>query len=233
MIVIADVSIPAKQFPLGRVLDAYPDVELELERLVSLQEAIIPLFWVTNGDPSGIERTLREDAITESVRRLTETGERTLYEVEWSPDLDGVVQALLDTDARLLAAEGTARVWDFRIQFNTRADLGRFREQCRESNVTLTLRRLFNPAVPEQTGGLSAEQYEALVTAYRAGYFEVPRGVKMGDIAHEFGVSDSALSQRLRRGISALIATTLMPEFGRESGRSDALAWDTDTRESS
>lgn len=231
MIVIADVSIPAEQFPLGRVLDAYPDVELELERLVPLREAIIPLFWVTNGDAAGMERTLHEDPVTESVTRLTEAGDRTLYEVEWSPEVDGLVQALLDTDARLLAAEGTARVWDFRIQFNTRADLGRFREACNASDISLTLRRLFNPALPEQTGGLSEQQYEALVTAYRAGYFEVPRGTKMGDIASEFGVSDSALSQRIRRGISALVETTLMPEFGRGSGRSDPLAWDTDVRD--
>lgn len=37
--------IPADVFPLGRVLDEYPDVEIELERLVPLSEGIIPLFW--------------------------------------------------------------------------------------------------------------------------------------------------------------------------------------------
>jgi hypothetical protein len=51
----------------------------------------------------------------------------------------------------------------------------------------------------------------------------------MSDIAAGFGVSDSALSQRIRRGISALIAATLMPEFGHGNGRSDPLSWDADS----
>ncbi|MFC6838409.1 helix-turn-helix domain-containing protein [Halomarina ordinaria] len=214
MIVIVDISIPADQFPLGRVLDAFPDVEIELERLVPMHEAIIPLFWVSDGDTDAIEETLRADPVTKSVTQLTRADTRTLYEVEWSTEVNGLVQALLATDAQLLAAEGTARVWDFRIQFRSRGDLTRFRQACEERGISLTLRRLYNPTLPEQSGSLSDEQYEALMSAYKTGYFDVPRSSNMGDLAAEFGVSDSAFSQRIRRGISALIADTLMPEFG-------------------
>ncbi|MWG32916.1 helix-turn-helix domain-containing protein [Halomarina oriensis] len=228
MIVIADVSVPASQFPLGRVLDGFPDVELELERIVPLREAVIPLFWVRDGDTEAVEETLRADPVTNSVTRLTTTGARVLYQIEWSPEVNGLVQSLLSSDAKLLAAAGTAGVWDFRIQFQTRADLGRFRESCEEAGISLTLRRLYNPTLPERSGNLSTEQYEALVAAYRAGYFEVPRGSKMGDLAAEFDVSDSAFSQRIRRGISSFIAETLMPEFGRTGGRTGPVSWDTD-----
>jgi len=151
--------------------------------------------------------------------------------VEWGPDVEGLVQALLDTDGRLLAAEGTATIWDFRVQFDTRADLQRFQRLCEANGVSLTLRRLFNPTLPERSRGLSDEQHEALVTAYQAGYFEVPRRAKMSDIATEFGVSDSALSQRIRRGLSGLIGATLMPEFGRSGERSAALSWDSNVRD--
>ena len=44
--IITDVRVPADQFPLGRILQAYPDVEIELERIVPTRDEIIPLFWV-------------------------------------------------------------------------------------------------------------------------------------------------------------------------------------------
>lgn len=87
MIVITDVSVPADAFPLGRVLDEYPDIEIELERLVPLSDALIPLFWVDDGTADRIEATLEADDLTKSVQRLTQTGSRVLYEIEWEPDI--------------------------------------------------------------------------------------------------------------------------------------------------
>lgn len=214
MIVIVDISIPAQAFPLGRVLEAYPDIELELERLVPLREAIIPLFWVGANKTDAVEQTLQDDPLTEQVRQLTRTDSRVLYEIKWSSDINGLVQALFETDAQILEAEGTANVWDFRLQFRTRNALATFRERCDEADIPLTLRRLYNPALPEEGGQLSAAQYEALVAAYENGYFEVPRGTSMAVLAEEFGISDSALSQRIRRGTAALIAETLTPRYG-------------------
>lgn len=217
MNVITDISIPADAFPLGRVLDEYPDVEIELERLVPLSEGIIPLFWVDDGNADGIETTLLEDPLTERVKQLTQTDSRVLYEIQWSPDVDGLVQSIIETDTRILEAEGTADVWDFRLQFSTHNDLSAFREACEDHDIPLTLRRLYNPSLPEEGGQLSAPQYEALIAAYRGGYFEVPRQTSMNTLAKEFDISDSAVSQRIRRGTAALIAETLLTNVGKGS----------------
>ncbi|MWG33813.1 helix-turn-helix domain-containing protein [Halomarina oriensis] len=225
MIVIADISVPASQFPLGRVLEAFPEVEIELERLIPLTEGVIPLIWVRDADADAIEATLGDDPVTESVRRLTRVGQRVLYQVEWTLGVDGLVQSFIDSEAQVVIGEGTATVWDFRLQFQSRGDLETFRASCEEKDISLSLRRLYNPALPENSQSLSERQSEALMTAYRAGYFEVPREVKLSDIAAEFDISDSAFSQRIRRGSSALIAETLIPEFGRRGGRSDSIPW--------
>jgi predicted DNA binding protein len=226
MIVIADISVPASQFPLGRVLESFPEVEIELERLIPLSEGIIPLIWVRDADADAVEATLEDDPMTESVRRLTRAGPRALYQVEWTLGVDGLVQSLIDSEAQILIGEGTATVWDFRLQFRTRAALEAFRESCEEKDISLNLRRLYNPTLPEESESLSEGQSEVLTAAYRAGYFAVPREVKLSELAAEFGVSDSALSQRIRRGTSALVAETLTPEFGRRGERSESLRWD-------
>lgn len=214
MILIADISVPADVFPLGRVLQGFPEVEIELERLVPLREAIIPLFWIEGVDIESaddkIRETLRTDATTEAVNRLTKAGDRVLYEVHWSPEVNGLIDAITNTDAEVLQAEGTADVWDFRLQFRSRDALVAFRSECENKDIPVTLRRLYNPTVPEENGRLTDNQFEALVTAYEQGYFEVPRDVSMTELATQFDISDSAFSQRLRRGTSALIAETLV-----------------------
>lgn len=214
MILIADISVPSETFPLGKVLEEFPEVEIELERLVPLREAIIPLFWVSGGESDAererlVQTALDDDPLTEAVTKLTSTADRTLFEVRWNNEINGIIQSFIDTDAELLQAQGTADVWDFRLQFRSRDALVEFRRSCETDDIPLTLRRLYNPSIPADNGRLTDNQHDALVTAYEEGYFEVPRRVSMGTLAARFDISDSAFSQRLRRGTSALIAETL------------------------
>jgi predicted DNA binding protein len=213
MILIADVSVPSDAFPLGQQLDGFSDTEIELERLVSLTETVVPLFWVDGDDAMAITDSLSEHPETDSVQILTEANGRALLELRQSNGGDGLVGTVVETDAHVLHAEGASDIWDFRLQFRSRDRLVEFRECCADDNIPLTLRRLYNPTVPADSGRLTDSQYEALVTAFDQGYFEVPRATSMDQLAAEFGISDSALSQRLRRGTSALIAETLVSDI--------------------
>ncbi len=212
MTVIADITIPSEEFELGRVFDEHPDITIDLERIVPLGDEVIPLFWVTNGDPEAIESTLLESPHTEIVRDLTDAGERVLFEVRWNLDIDGIIQPLIDTNARVLEAIGNAEEWEFRIRFSTQEDLNEFNQTATNKGIPVTLRHLYNPVAPEEQSPMSDEQREVITAAYRRGYFDVPRSVTAADLAEEFDVSDSAVSQRLRRGLSTLVRETMIPE---------------------
>lgn len=45
--------------------------------------------------------------------------------------------------------------------------------------------------------------------ALERGYFDVPRQVNLTGLAEEMDVSDTAVSQRIRRGITGLLMATL------------------------
>ncbi|MDG5774907.1 bacterio-opsin activator domain-containing protein [Haloarculaceae archaeon H-GB2-1] len=212
MSVIADVTVPANSFPLGRVLMEMSDIEIELERIVPLQEAIIPLFWISGGDPETIEARLHEHPQTETVTELTTADDATLYEVHWSPDINGLIQALIDTRAKILEATGTADTWDFRLRFTAHEDLSAFNMALTEDDIPVTLRHIYNPTLPEEQSALSSDQRETLLTAYRHGYFKVPRGTTLRDLAETEEISDSALSQRIRRGVDALVEQALLAD---------------------
>lgn len=210
MTVIADITVPAGAFPLGRVLEAIPAVEIELERIVPLREAIIPLFWISGADPAAIETTLRDHPETERVEQLTSADDKTLYEVHWGPEINGLIRALVDTRAKILEATGTADTWDFRLRFSSHEDLSAFNVALTENDIPVTLRHIYNPTVPEDESVLSTEQREALLTAYRRGYFEVPRHTTLSELADAAEVSDSALSQRIRRATNSLVEEALV-----------------------
>ena len=207
--VITDIRIPADQFPLGRILQAYPDIEIELERLVPTTEAIIPLFWTESDSEAAVEDALRTDPLVEEVVQLTRLSDRILYSVNWSPDIDALVETLVTLNVDILSADGTADYWEFRLQFRERADLKRFRRECQDNGIDMELLELFNPLMPPEKGPLTAEQKDALATAYENGYWDVPRGITQTDLAELVGISDNSMSQRLRRGVKVAVAETL------------------------
>lgn len=207
MTVITDVAVPAEQFALGQLFDEYPDIAIDLERIVPLREGIIPLFWVEGGEPEAIEATLRADSLTEEVTLLTNLDGRYLFEMVWNANIDALVQPLIQSGAEVLRAEGGVDRWEFRLQFDNRAKLTDFRERCQANDVDMQLLALYNPAVPlhDDEEPLSNEQFDILATASEKGYFEIPRDITLTELADLIGISPNAASQRMRRGLGTLV----------------------------
>jgi len=206
---ITDVRVPAGQFPLGRILQEYPDVEIELERIVPTREEIIPLFWIESGNERAVEETLRTDPLVEAITQLTRTPDRILYSVNWSPEVDALVRTMVDLGVDVLTAEGTSNFWEFRLQFTDREQLGKFRRNCQEQDIDIELLRVYNPQMPPESGPLTPEQRDALNTAYEEGYWDVPRMTTQKELAELIGISDNSMSQRLRRGTKVAVAELL------------------------
>lgn len=65
---------------------------------------------------------------------------------------------------------------------------------------------------------ITPKQEACLRTAYRMGYFSVPKAVTADEVAEELGISKSAFLERLRRGQSALFSDLFVAgELSREA----------------
>lgn len=210
MIPIVDITVPASAFELGRLLEQLPGVRVELEQLVPIENSIIPLFWVSEGEPEEIEAILRQSPLTEDVTHLAKDGQRMLFKVKWNRAINGLIQPLINLNAKVLEAENVGEGWDFRIQFPSHDALSAFRDHCDSEGIPLILRRLYNPQYPHEGDALTKEQHEAVLVAYEQGYFDVPRGTTVSELAEQFGISDNAFSQRLRRGLGSLVRETMV-----------------------
>lgn len=212
MTVIADITLPAAALPVGSVLQSFPEVRIELEGVVPLREAVMPLLWIETSDPEEVRSALEDHPRIDRVSVVMTVESETLFEIRWSSAENELVDALLEADATILAVQGVAESWDFRLRFATHEDLSRFNVALTESGTPVTLRRIHHPPLDEPTASLSPVQRDTLATAYRSGYFRIPRRISQAALADELGISDSALSQRIRRGVGALIEQAVISQ---------------------
>jgi predicted DNA binding protein len=230
MSIIARFTIPAEQFELGDVLEVRQGVRIRLESMIPTGDSMIPYFWVPSGDAEAIEATLRQSSLIEYVQVVDETETETLFRVQWGKDINGLIAAIQESEAVLLEAEGLGDSWSFRMRFPEHQDLSEFYQTSISRDIALELDEVNNPFSSSRRDGsdITPAQREALQKALEAGYFEVPRRITLEKLAGQLGISDTALSQRLRRGadLGPLLdaAATLISGASRRGGRLTRLS---------
>ncbi len=212
-------SIPAEEFALNHTLESIPGVNFECERIVeSGDDAIMPLLWVRNADEESLERAFEEDPSVGTVTRLAAFEDERFYRMDWIQHVRLLLQMLTHSDATILEAYGREGEWRLRVLFPTRDSFSGTHEFCHEHGLAFDIESIRDmEEQPSGRYGLTDAQYRALVEAVRRGYYDVPRGETLTEIAADLDVSHQALSERLRRGTKSLVEDTLLvglpPEF--------------------
>lgn len=212
MSVIATIEVPADDFTLGGVLTPDSSIRIRLERIIPMGNSFMPYVWISNESLEGLAETLEQEADITSVQELDTVNGETLVRIVWAENIDGFVTAIMQSDGKILNAIAEHETWTFQLRFDTHDDLTAFYHHCVDAGIPVDLQSVHNPGLPQAAGlglGLTDAQRETLLYALEAGYFEVPRRVNLTDLSEDLGVSDTAISQRLRRGISSLLRVTL------------------------
>ncbi len=213
MSTIFEVTVDSTDFALGRALSVDPDVVITLEEVIPTGSRAMPYFWATGERLEAFETAVEDDPTVDAVRRHLKVQNSVLYYAEWDERVDDFLSAIAREEGTVLSGVGAEGTWEFTLQFPDRDHLSRFRERCREHEVSLDVRRIYSvddPAAAEFD--LTDKQRTTLVTAYEEGYFEVPRAVTQQELADELGIRSSAVSETLRRAIGELVAETLVED---------------------
>jgi hypothetical protein len=216
---VAEFDIDCRALPLAGVASAVSEATLTLE--LQFNHGDRPPFLVTvrGGSRRSVEDALDDAYDVGEWTLVGEAGATRRYQVRPALSLEEQLGERLDDLAGLKAlATADAIVERIRVLpdgwrqtgwFADRDVFVEFSSFWRE-NAGFRLHRLTRAGESEPPGdGLTDRQREALRIAYGRGYFDIPRGASLEDVAAELDISPSSASERLRRAQSRLIEETV------------------------
>ena len=214
MSIVATVTVPAAEFPLGSVLEVDEDVTVTVETTVPTSESVVPYLWAPASVEDAFVDALESAPVVTDVSVVDEVGDHVLFRVTWDGRVNGFLEEIRATDAIVTGAVGTETRWTFRLRFSAYRDLSSFYTGCVDRGISVDLVHVHERRASgdDTRFGLTVPQQELLVAAYDAGYFDVPRRTTLVELGERLDISDSAVSQRLRRGLAALIESTIALE---------------------
>ncbi|GAA0238733.1 helix-turn-helix domain-containing protein [Haladaptatus pallidirubidus] len=214
MSTIVELSLSAMDFPLGRLLTAGTETQIEFERIVPVGTNTIPLFWAWNIDFDEFEHRVREHERVQELAEVEKVNNRRLYLLNWDAPKGEFFEGFTAAQTIIRSAYGyNSHAWEFEILFPTQEDLTTFHNHCRENDIQYTLGQM---QILTEAGDhllnsiLTEKQRDALLLALQRGYFQTPRQVTLSELAVEFEISQQSLSDLIRRGNEALLEHALL-----------------------
>ncbi|WP_336135154.1 helix-turn-helix domain-containing protein [Natronomonas amylolytica] len=216
MSVIVEASLPAEAFELGRILRVEGSTQVSLETMVPLGGRPTPLVRVRNDARESFEAAVRDHPSVDGFESVASYDAETLYRLTWTPSDETLLGTLLELDGTLLAATGGAERWNIDVRFPSNDLLSAFQEHYTDEGIPLTVERVYKPteSTDSTSRGLTRSQREGLTLAVSEGYYRLPREVSTQELAEELDISDQAVTERLRRGITSLVENTLLVAGG-------------------
>lgn len=192
---------------LGVTHSTLPErTRVEFERTASIPGPSSPWLLISGSGVESAVADIRNNRAIDEVLLVAETDDGCIYRLRGVEARSGFVEGVRDTAGIVLSAIAEDESWTFDIRFPNHNAASRFYTQYDDPDHPITIQKS-SPSVPARSRGemLTNEQRDALARALEAGYFEVPRETTLIELADEIGISDSAVSQRLRRGLANLL----------------------------
>lgn len=212
MAIEASFATTDGEFPLAAVFSELPDAQIELDRVVPTDKAVVPYFWVRDSDVAESELGEIEHPGVHDLRVIDDVAGEALIRIDWDFDYESVLTAILETNVILVSAIGKQDKWTFEIRGDEQQAVSNFQSYCRSNEIPIKLTQLhaLAPLRSGQEYDLTEAQREALTLAYARGYYDSPREVAQTTVADELGITRQALASRLQRGTRRLIGSTLV-----------------------
>lgn len=211
MATIVDFQVPIEHFALADTFARMSDLYVEIERFAAQgTDSTIPFVWVTAEDFEAFEEAIGDDPSVEGFTLLAEFDEECFYRMNWVDEVELVLHLLLEEEGAITQARSTGDSWNLQVMFPDHDSLSRTYDFCEDNGLSLTvdsIYRLDNDG--NSQFGLTESQYTTLARADEMGYYDVPRGITMSELAESLDVSHQALSERLRRAHGRLVERAL------------------------
>lgn len=206
------VYVEHEDLGLAPTIRALPDAEIGVVPDVGTDpQQDVYLFWIEAADFGAVESALAEDPTVAEFTEIIESAERRTYRIRYSDEAILITPAVTELDGLVLESRSESAGWLLEVQLQHHDDLYDLHERAREAGIHFEMLEVHqeDSADEESEFDLTESQVETLVTAYERGYYDEPRRTDLEELGSALGVSQTAVSSRLRRASSRLIEESL------------------------
>ena len=201
----ARFELPATGFALVELFERVPDATVELEPAVASPDNHA-LLMIEADAHRAVDAALRSSPSVAAVERFGREEHRSRYRVTWEGHARRVLRGLVAEGVTLIDLHGASGRWKLRILAPDRGVIARAYDALEDLGCDPSCRSIttFGDGWANHPG-VSDKQHKTLARAFELGYYDVPRGVTMEELAADLGISHQALSERFRRAHKGLI----------------------------
>lgn len=212
MSITAKVHIEHDRLALVPTLRTLDDIKIRVitEGTTDPGGTVFP-FFVEYSDRVELERVLAEDPTVADYELVDWTEGGGIYHIEHTSETELISTVVTEVNGFLVHTETQGVGWVVRLLLPDREALIHIWEYANDHDISIDILEIYGSesAGDERSYGLTDEQRIALQVAFEEGYFGEPRDVSLNEVAEKLGLSSTAMSGRLRRGMRNLIASTL------------------------
>ncbi|WP_435180307.1 helix-turn-helix domain-containing protein [Halorussus sp. AFM4] len=212
LIAIAHIAHP--DLALMPTISRRRDVDIQVIPQSATDPETGMFFFLVEGADEEFERALDEDHTVRSWTRVSRSDSTRVYRIRHPEETKLLSPRTVEVGGLMLEANSDETGWTVRLQLPGREELSDIWEFCEAEDITFELQQMFRQEewTSRKSTSLTDAQRDALVTAYREGYFEEPRDVSLEELAEVLDISPTAVGGRIRRGTAELVRTSLLEE---------------------
>lgn len=202
-----DITTPLGGIGLEDVRALPEGTRAEFERTASIDGHRGPCLTVSGSHVEAATTAFRRSPYLADVTLIDADDERSVYQLSWNGERPALLRSISEADGTILSAVAVNDTASFELRFPSQTAASQFYVAHDDRVNPISIRRSSRTPNPRGSSDteLTPKQREALCRALEAGYFDVPRGIHLAELADEFGITDNAMSERLRRGTATLI----------------------------
>lgn len=201
---------------IGRISRAYPTVDFRVLTAMVSEGTGFAVLEVGLGSPLSVLSDIEDQTALDRVDLISAAPDHTIVHIETAETslLEPLATAGIPLETPIDIEDGTV-VWTFTTPEDRLSTLD---SRLRAAGLEFEVEYVKNGGTPTGLGGpeLTDRQAEVFETAYRLGFFEIPRSVTVQAVADEAGVSKSTASDVLRRAIRNLAEWYVPAGDGRD-----------------
>lgn len=216
--ITANLYLEHPKLALSPTIESVGDVEIDVVSEAGTDpEHTGSFFRILSADYDAVEAALERDDTVADYSLSDSSGRRRTYRIDYSDEALLVSPLLADIDGITLAAATHSDGWLIELQLPDGGALFEFSTYAEEHGVRVEPIEIRQSAEADYFSdfGLTGPQVEALACAYANGYYDEPRTATLAELGSILGISQTAVSGRLKRASASLIEATLTDAASR------------------